>query len=226
MDPGTSIFIKNALAKYSQKLPVSDNTCAFHPFYYSGMEIPGGKHLSDSNNPVRLWTQLFLRLPSYPYLFSPNDALPALCGPVAYKVCNDLCLKQGSCDWEKETVQVLWNLAFGNQCRDKESWSVTVKWCCFNRFRNIPMSFHTLLALRANTHFSCHYLEGNSSWRDSFSTPLIKTTKISCCCLQLLITDSMATDAEPFLVNTWLTLVMTKRCLVFILGLCLVTSNR
>lgn len=191
------------------------------------MEISGRKYLSDSNNPVRLWTQLlFLCLPSYPHLFSSNDALPALCGPVAYEVCNDLCLKQGSCDLEKETVQVLWNIAFGNQCRDKETWSVTVNWCCFNRFRNIPMSFYTPPVLRANTHFSCHCLEGNSSWRDSFSTPLIKTIRMPCCFLQLLITGSMATGIEPFLVNTWLTLVMIKRCWVFILGLCLATSNR
>lgn len=26
------------------------------------MEIPGGKHLSDSNNPVRLWTQVVVHM--------------------------------------------------------------------------------------------------------------------------------------------------------------------
>lgn len=77
------------------------------------MEIPGGKHLNDSDNPVMLWTQCCSY--AYPVIlayFSQIDALPALCAPVAYKVCNDLCLKQWSCDLEKEIVQLLWNLAF------------------------------------------------------------------------------------------------------------------
>lgn len=47
---------------------------------------------------------------AYPVIliyFSQMDALPALRGPVSYKVCDDLCLKQGSCDLEKEIPQVL-----------------------------------------------------------------------------------------------------------------------
>lgn len=39
---------------------ICTNTYAFRHFYYSGMEIPGGKrHLNNNKNPVRLWTQLF-----------------------------------------------------------------------------------------------------------------------------------------------------------------------
>lgn len=73
------------------------------------MEIPGGKtHLSDNNDPVRLWTQLFLHAhPVSLIYFSQMDSLPPLCGPVAYKVCDELCLKQGSFALGKEMEQVL-----------------------------------------------------------------------------------------------------------------------
>ena len=86
MDSGSWDVLKKCTSliftKVSSACLSCTNTYAFHPFYYSGMEIPGGKtHLSNNNNPVRLWTQLFLcAYPVSVVYFSQMDSLPALCG--------------------------------------------------------------------------------------------------------------------------------------------------
>lgn len=178
MDPGTSNFFKKCTGQIFTKCSSVCHSCAnthiFHPFCFSGMEIPGGKHLNDSDNPVMLWTQCCPY--AYPVIlayFSQIDALPALCAPVAYKVCNDLCLKQQIL-WlgERNSAAVMKSglpLVISAEPRRADQ-QLTVNWCCFNRFTNIP----SVLFLRAKTHFSYHCLEGKRSWRDSFSTPVNK----------------------------------------------------